>query len=422
MAIHVRGMLLLVVSLLMFSGTAGASSLPERRKPQFETEFGYAVFPYPYSLPGIGSGLGLVGGAMNIDETHTDVYGMIFNGDVKGLALGARDLHIIPKMLLAEIGVGSISTVTVQDFGERGMDAGENDYSMLELGDMQYAGGRLTATFFDRRFEIYAAAYAGKSRLESIRDQDGDIITPAQDSAVGRGHTSIFGTRFDLTDDYQDPRRGIRLDVSRWHTPPDAIGPDYFIMEYNTTAYVPIGRRSTWALNYFRSDARVERPGWGESRRSDIETYHGVNCTDPILTPDEQAACKKVIDNIIDHNTYGTAGSLGGFNRLRSYPGGRYSGAHTVFYGSEVRWNLTDEATPFDIFIMKDIRTAFQISLFYETGSVADLRDELGDVMRSSYGLGVRMVTASGTVFRADIAAGREGVEPSIFIGYPWEL
>ncbi|HAK59616.1 MAG TPA: hypothetical protein DCO77_04430 [Nitrospiraceae bacterium] len=412
MKIRVRAMLLLVVSVLMFSGTAGALDIPERRKPQFETEFGYAVFPYPYSLPGIGSGLGLVGGAMNIDETHTDVYGMIFSGDVRGAALGARDLHIIPRMLLAEIGISSISTVTIQDFGARGMDADKNDYSLIELGDMQYAGGRLTATFYDRRFEIYAAAYAGRSRLESIRDQDGTINTLATDGAVGRGHTTIFGTRVDLTDDYQDPRRGIRLDVSRWHTPPDDIGPDYFIMEYNTTAYVPIGRRSTWALNYFRSDARVERPG--VTIFGDIENYLGVTCTTP--------ECIKVINNMIDHNRYGTAGSLGGFNRLRSYPAGRYSGAHALFYGTEVRWNLTDEATPFNIFVMKDIRTAFQIALFYEMGSVEDIRSKLGNVMRASYGLGVRMVTASGAVFRADIAAGREGVEPSIFIGYPWEL
>jgi hypothetical protein len=46
----------------------------------------------------------------------------------------------------------------------------------------------------------------------------------------------------------------------------------------------------------------------------------------------------------------------------------------------------------------------------------------VGDIWRSSTGIGLRMVTASGVVFRADVATGREGVSPSIFIGYPWEL
>jgi outer membrane protein assembly factor BamA len=237
---------------------------------------------------------------------------------------------------------------------------------------------------------------------------------------VGRGHTTILGTRFDLTDDYYDPRRGFRLDVSRWHSPPDDLGSDYYVMEYNTSAYVPIGRRSTLALNYFRSDAHVDRQG--EIIESEIEKDIGVDCSlYPIDSP-ERTACDQVVENIRLNNTYGTASSLGGFNRLRSYPGGRYSGAHTVFYGTELRWNLTDEATPFNIFIMKDIRTAFQIALFYETGSVADIRSEVGDIMRSSYGLGVRMVTASGAVFRVDVAAGYEGIQPSMFIGYPWEL
>jgi hypothetical protein len=93
-----------------------------------------------------------------------------------------------------------------------------------------------------------------------------------------------------------------------------------------------------------------------------------------------------------------------------------------VFYGTEIRWNLTDETTPFDIFVMKDVRTAVQVSLFYDTGSTADVRSEVGDIMRDSYGTGLRVVTASGVVFRADLAFGKEGVEPEIFIGYPWEI
>jgi hypothetical protein len=38
------------------------------------------------------------------------------------------------------------------------------------------------------------------------------------------------------------------------------------------------------------------------------------------------------------------------------------------------------------------------------------------------YGFGLRVVTASGVVFRADLGFGREGFTPEIFIGYPWEI
>ena len=67
------------------------------------------------------------------------------------------------------------------------------------------------------------------------------------------------------------------------------------------------------------------------------------------------------------------------------------------------------------------MRTVLQVALFCETGSVADKREELGNIYRASYGAGFRMVTASGIVLRADVATGNEGIETTIIFGYPWE-
>ena len=411
--------LCMVIAMLVLSSMAEASIYPDRRKNQFSIDFGYALFPYPYSLPGIGTGLGLVGGASNIAGTHTDAYGMAFGGDITGLALGVADLHVIPKTLILDTGFSSISSATMQSYSSRGMNTSKNDYSNIELGDMTYYGSRATATFVERRFELYGAYYQGSSQLKSIRDRDGNIITESHGSQVDRGSVTLLGTRVDLTDDYADPRRGVRIDIGRSLTPPRDSGPDFYIQDMNFTGYIPLGRRSTWAFNYFHSDAHVRRQG--QTDPAAVEKDLGLSCA-AITDPTKQQFCYNVINNTVANNTYGTASSLGGFSRLRSYSNGRYSGAHTRFYGTEIRWNLTDESTPYDIFIMKDIRTAWQIALYYEVGSTADIRSQVGDIWRSSTGIGLRMVTASGVVFRADVATGREGVSPSIFIGYPWEL
>ena len=119
-------------------------------------------------------------------------------------------------------------------------------------------------------------------------------------------------------------------------------------------------------------------------------------------------------------NRNGTSTSLGGDSRLRSYPGGRYQGAHTLYYSAEFRWNLTEETTPFDYFVWKDVRTNMQVAFFYENGTVAETKAELGDIYRSSYGAGFRMMTASGTIIRFDLATGQEGTQPTIFVGYPF--
>jgi hypothetical protein len=400
-------------------GSSDLSFVPDRRKPQWTTDFGYALFPYPYSLPGIGTGIGLVGGAMNIADTYTDAYGILFTGQVRGAAAGVADIHLFPRTLIVDTGFSAINEASIQSFAQRGMNTNKNDFRLIEFGDTQYYGARMTATFFDRRFEIYGAWYEGTLKLKSIRDKDGNVIIEAQNSPRQRGQNTLFGTRLDLTDDYSDPRKGIRFDVTRSQTPPRGSGPDFYVMDYNTTAYIPLGRRSTWAFNLLRSDAVVTRQG--ETDPAKLEEEQGLHCSS-IADPEQQRFCFEVIDNQIANNKFGTATQLGGFSRLRAYPQGRYKGAHTEFYGTEVRWNLTDERTPFNIFVMKDVRTSVQVSAFYETGSTEDLRSELGKIMRDAYGLGLRVVTASGVVFRGDLGFGREGFTPEIFIGYPWEI
>ncbi len=396
------------------------SSLPDRRKEQFSTSPGYALFPYPYSLPGVGKGLSVVGGSMNIANTHTDGYGVILGGEVKGVAVGMSDIHIIPRTLILDVGYSDINKAQIMSYSQRGMSSDKNDYRLLDLNDVVYYGGRMTATFFERRFELYGGWYKGATQLNNIRDKDGNIIVAAQDSPREWGHTTLIGSRLDLTDDYADPRRGVSLSITRSSTPPSDSGPDYYVMDYSMSAYLPIGKRSTWAFNLLRSDAVVSQKG--ETDPTKLQDQQGINCADTSLTSLARQYCTEVLNNMIANNTYGTASVLGGFSRLRSYPQGRYSGAHTQFYGTEVRWNLTDESTPFDIFVMKDIRTAIQLAAFYELGSTADLRGDVGDIWKQSYGVGFRMVTASGVVFRGDFAYGDDGLAQQIFIGYPWEL
>ncbi len=415
----VRCLIAFLLLLCSWSAIADDSLIPERRRPQFQSEFGYAVFPFPYSLPGIGSGLSIVGGAMNIADSYVDTYGLVFGGEVEGVALGVGDIHLISERLILEIGGGSINRVQVNNYDKRGMDSDEDEYTVVEISDADSAGARLVATFFNRRFEVYGARYTFASRLDRIRDRDGNIIIEAEDPPKESGGQSIVGLRIDLTDDYQDPRRGLALEISGWHTPKRDSGSEYLVVDYNASAYLPIGRRSTWAFNVFRSDADVSKRG--ETDPVVVADKLGLDCNS-IDDPAQRQLCFNLIDNIVAENTYGSASSLGGFNRLRSYSEGRYKGAHTLFFGTEARWNLTDEFTPFDLYFIKDVRTAIQLSVFYEIGSVAERQSDIGDTTRSSFGVGARMVTASGVVFRADLAYGSEGVQPNVFIGYPWEL
>ncbi len=408
-----------LIVLLPVQALAYDLGAPERRKPQFETSQGYAIFPFPYSLPGIGSGLSLVGGATNIAGSYVDAYGMLLGGEVTGTAVGVDDIHLVPRRLILELGSSIISTATITNYGKRGMASSQDEYNLIEVADATATGGRLTATFFDRRVEVYGAYYKFSSRLEGIRNSDGEVILKVEDPETETADQKIFGMLLDFTDDYQDPRTGVRLGTSGWYTPAEDSGPEYLLLDNNLTAYLPMGKRSTWAFNYFQSDAVVFTRG--ETDRETIIDQLGLDCS-TITDADQQDLCNQLIDNRIAQNSYGTASSLGGFSRLRSYSQGRYYGAHTRFLATEFRWNLTDEFTPFDLYIIKDIRTSVQTAFFFEIGTIADLMSDLGDDYRSTYGLGLRIITASGAVFRGDFAYGDEGFQPNVFIGYPWEI
>jgi len=416
------GMLLLLLFGLLHVPDASALDI-ERRRDQFSKEPGYLVIPAPYSINGIGKGIMLVGAASNVDHTYTDVFGLIITGEIEGFGGGFRDYHIIDKRLFADLSVERLNKVIVQGYGKRGMETTKDDYIYLDIDDFLFSGGRMTLSYSERKFESYAVAYDVRYKLSRIRDSAGVLITETTDSA--ENHSSFYGLGAvaDLTDDRDDPRRGIRLDTNiSWSPPNDDISSDYYVWDNNLTLYLPMGKRSTWAFNYFQSDAFVLSEGVTDRTR--IYNELGFEC-ELIADPAEQAECytttSEYIDIVVDENLHGTSSSLGGRSRLRAYPEDRFKGAHTAFLGTEFRWNITEESTPFDIAIMKDIRTGIQLGFFYEIGTVAESHGELWDKTRYSIGTGLRVVNASGLIYRIDYATGDEGGSLTIIVNYPWE-
>lgn len=392
----------------------------DRRKSQYSNNSGYFLVPAPYSLPGIGEGFLLLGMATNIYGTQTDVIGDIITGDVSGYGIGVMDYYLIDKHLKFDIFREGFNKASFQSYSSRGMNSSKDDYINLELSDMEFTGLRATASFYDKMLEFYTMAYLSEFKYQNLRDSEGNVILDTSTSTLQKHNVYNLGFMLDYTDDRVDPRIGIRFDSGIDYTPNrDNTSVDYYVSNYNLTGYVPFGRFSTWAFNYFRSDAHVLNQG--ETDFNTISGNLGLDCS--LLTnPTEQTQCINVVNNQIAQNMYGSATSLGGRLRLRSYPEGRFVGAHTQFYGTEFRWNITEESTPFDILFMKDIRSTIQTAFFYEKGSVSDQVSNLGKNEKESYGMGLRMITGSGLVFRMDLAGGNEDYEVTFIINYPWEL
>lgn len=396
---------------------AGSAAGLERRKPQFLTEPAYLVIPFPYAIPGIGQGIAWTGLAANIADTNIDSYGILITGDAEGYILALEDMHIVPETLILNVFQQNISKAVVNNYKFRGMNSNGDSYNLIEVSQADSWEASLTLTLFERRLEFVAGHWQQDVTVPRVLDKDGNVIQELTDPYRQRIESDYAGALVDYTDDRQDPRKGVRASVRRRHSPPQsAEDPDYYVWDYTLGGYIPIGKLSTLLLYYFQSDAQVTRKGNTDPNL--IRSEFGLGCA-----PTDQACLDveaQLVQQTIDARTNGTSSTLGGQDHLRAYPGDRFQGAHTLFYAAEFRWNLTEESTPFDYFIWKDVRTNVQIAFFYELGSVGETRDTVGDTYRSSYGVGFRLVSGSGFVYRADIATGEEGSQTTVIFTYPF--
>jgi len=404
--------------LLMILGTASADPV-ERRRDQYGKDFSYFVYPIGGDIPGLGSAFGLGATVLNIFSTDADFTGFSIDGDFKASGYTLLDMQLLPQRLILDLGRYAFRVAPLQF--NRGLDSSKDDYILPKVeGD--YWQSQLTLTFDERRTEFYYRLGLGNTRLLQVLDKDGNEFA-AIDTASRFIRFSTLGAMLDHTDDRLDPRNGIRGEFSgAWFHNTNRLQSEFVTMDYNLSGYIPASRWDTLALNVFYSRAHLTRKA-----TTDYETLRaqaGLGCAD--LQPGaEREQCLQTEASLIEQhvlqNRYGRATALGGTQRLRSFANGRFYGGQSLFYGAEYRWNLTDEHTPFDIFVARGVRTGIQLALFAEQGSVAERFSDLWKERRISYGAGFRVVL-SGVVIRADVAYGNEGGEFILFINYPWSM
>ena len=411
-----RRILWIMIPMLLLASLTEAI---ERRRSQFPRDFGYLIAPIPYILPGVGTGLGVIGAFNNTFDTTTDFFVVGVGGDVEGTVTGVTDIELLSETVLLDVTYVGFNKGSQKQYAERGIDSDPDDFNIVELQNTSLYGGRLTLTFWERRLEFFTFQYNIRSEPSAVIYQGKEENRQEYENPEAFTFSRLtYGTQLDATDDRLDPRMGVRFVLNRSDSPvTDQDSSESYTVDTNLTGYIPLLESSTFAINYFRSDATVTKEGVTDYQTilDDLRANYGCTAGDPC-----DDSLQKLARDAELSRKYGTASSLGGSSRLRSYAGGRFSGAHTEFYGYEFRWNLTDENTPFDLYFIKDFRTGFQLAFFYETGTVAEQREDLWTKSRNSTGLGARLVTGSGFIYRFDVATGSEGAETTLFVDYPW--
>jgi hypothetical protein len=396
-----------------------ASAAVDRRRDQFGKDFGYYIYPIAGEIPGLGTAVGAGASVLNIAGNDADFTGYYIEGDFRARGAALLDYHLIPQRLILDVGYNDYLVAPI--VYDRGIQSDPDDV-IYPKAEGQYLLGQLTLSFDQRRYELFARLLSGRERLHQVLDKDGEAYEGV-DTDWYSYHPISIGGSIDLTDDRLDPRRGMRVEFSsRLPTDNDPEDSEYFVNDLNLTGYLPFRRWDTLVFNLFYSGAVITRKG--ETDFATLQQSSGLECDQYPPGPERDeclATEKKFLDNQIANNRYGTASPLGGTQRLRSFDNYRFYAAQALSYGIEYRWNLTDEYTPFDIFIAKGIRTGIQLAAFWERGTVAERRGDLFKDYRTSYGVGFRLIL-SGVVIRFDVADGDEGTQTQLFITYPWSM
>lgn len=403
----------------MLLSSASFADVVERRKDQFGREFSYYLYPIAGEIPGLGKAGGIGASVLNMGGGDTDFTGYYVRGDFNATGAALLDYHVLPQRLIFDVGYNDFMVAPISY--RRGIDSDPLDVIYPKV-EGNYLLGQLTLTFDERRYELFSRMLSGQTRLLEVFDQNHQAFTGV-DTSWKKGESVSVGGSLDLTDDRLDPRRGLRFELNS--RLPNSNNPDsseYFVNDYNLTAYLPMHKWDTLALNVFHSRAYVTRPGVTDY--SLLQQRYGLNCTQYPVGPYRDSCLSaeaKLLAGTLANNQYGIATALGGTQRLRSYDNGRFYAGQSLSYGAEYRWNLTDERTPFNIYVAKGVRTGIQLATFWERGMVAD---ESGDLLKNgrvSYGIGARLIL-SGVVIRFDLAYGDEGTQTQLFITYPWSM
>ena len=404
-----KSLTVFLLSLFIPGVLIAQSLIPERRTLKTKDEFGWLIAPMPIIIPGIGTAYPILSILSNVYKS-TDVMlaQTTFGGDFT-LRFGMVDqLPLLTEHVLLTYGQWS-NKIAFKQF-RRGIDSDKDEF-FQPVSEQVGAFSQLRLTFWKKRLEFFTRVMSNRYQVVEAYDSEGDKML--FDDSVHKNESYFFGGIADFTDDHTDPRQGFRFGYRRNPVDNEADDQsDFYIQDVNLTYYLPIQESDSLVFNIFRSEATVTNRKTTNRAHFEKTICRGTLCND---------LQNNLVDDAVAANRYGTATAIGGHNRLRSYPVGRFSAGNSATYGIEYRKNFSTQEMPVNWYFLGGIKTNLQASVFIEYGTVNDEASKLTSNLKPSYGIGIRTLI-SGLIYRFDLAYGDEGVAPVLFVFYPWDL
>ncbi len=256
----------------------------DRRREQFNKQYGQLFVPLPYSLPGLGTGLLFIGNFGNILDTTTDIAAIGGIGDAEFIFTFLDELFLAPDLLYLQYLRAHGFKFALQQYSSRGMNTSKNDFKYGIGNSWDLNAPTLKLTFMDRMLEIGLGINKQSGKFQKFVAPDENDPTKQGETVatfdpgleINLANKIELSTRIDYTDDYKDPRKGIRnsLFIDR-QTATSSSEPSFDVITNDLQIYIPVLEKSTIVFDLQISDAYVTKKG--ETNIEVLKNKNGYN-------------------------------------------------------------------------------------------------------------------------------------------------
>ena len=143
------------------------------------------------------------------------------------------------------------------------MESEKDDFNIIVGNKFEMDIFKVSLSLFERRLEAALLSQTQYGESHKILDSKGNLLNEIDPPQTFQGKKEGIELQLDWTDDFKDPRTGLRLKSTYdLNTSEDADSPEYYLNSHNLTFYQPVFGESTWAFHFFRSDAKVRKEGY----------------------------------------------------------------------------------------------------------------------------------------------------------------
>lgn len=329
-------------------------------------------------------------------QTKVGSYSLLLGG-VTGdaQAFGGLVTKHFSKNLEVSLGAVSFDSVSLLTTYNRGLADDEDERYILNIKGNALATG-MKWWLLNDSLTFNLSATKSTVSFDDYEDKDGNKINLAGANLFDVETTNIkLGLDFNFFDNNRTPSKGIGFNTA-YSTISGRTGQsDQAIIEYGTTALIPLISEITLMLKAKYSDAIVQ-VNKSYDTDSEVRAALDAKCT-TITDSIERTKCQnlenELVAYILQNNLKGTTTPLGGSTGLRSFREQRFKATHTAIYTAELRTNLSKLLN-----ILKSGDSRIELNLFYDQAYASDDKLKLMDESKFSNGAGVQFVKGSNAI------------------------